>query len=71
MMTFEDVKKEVDALRAEYGHDICTDPYIHGDVAGYTFMPGDVTGYTQEYQLSTGRESHCGNGDGCFWVGWN
>ena len=51
MMTFEDVKKEVEMYREKYGHDICSDAYIDGDdddVAGYVFMPNDITGYTQE-----------------------
>ena len=74
MMTFEDVKKEVEMYREKYGYDICSDAYIDGDdddVAGYVFMPNDITGYTQEYQLSTGRERHCGLGSGCFWTDWN
>ncbi len=74
MMTFEDVKKEVETYRQEYGNDICSDAYIDGDdddVAGYVFMPNDITGYTQEYHLPTGRERHCGNGRGCFWTDWN
>ena len=71
MMTFEDVKKEVEMYREKYGHDICTDPYLNGAVAGYVFDPHYASGYTQEYHLPTGRERHCGNGRGCFWTDWN
>lgn len=64
----DNLRDEVQSLRAQYGHDICTDIVVDEDTASYTFMPNDPTGYTMEVYLPTGERRHCGLGAGCFWV---
>ena len=66
----EKVMTEVENLRARFGHSICTDVRVYGNIASYTFQPGTTYGYRQEYNLETGQERHCGLGPGCFWTDW-
>jgi len=66
----EKVLKEVEDLRAKYGHSICTDVKVYEETASYVFQPGTPYGYKQEYDLQTGKERHCGLGPGCFWSDW-
>jgi len=70
-MLLEALRNEIDNLRARFGHAICTDLKVSGDIASYVFDPLDrAGGYTVEIDLISGLRRNCGLGPGCFWTDW-